>query len=83
MPIPGTFWEQCGVSWSSRQAYYNKVRFLARRYNCPVADFADHDGDADFLLVPRNHPSAKGWMFYDRALDDFFHGRHSANRTAP
>jgi D-alanine transfer protein len=75
MPIPGVFWEKCGVSFSSREAYYNKVRSLAQRYNCPVADFADHDGDDDFLLVPRNHPSAKGWMFYNRALDNFFHGR--------
>jgi D-alanine transfer protein len=82
MPIPGVFWEQCGVSWSARQVYYNKVRSLAQRYDCPVADFAAHDGDADFLMVPRNHPSAKGWMFYNRALDNFFHGRDLANLAA-
>ncbi len=82
MPIPGEFWEQCGVSWTARQAYYDKVRAVAQRYNCALADFTDHDGDADFLIVPRNHLTAKGWMYYNRALDEFFHGRRSGDLTA-
>jgi D-alanine transfer protein len=77
MPIPGVFFEQCGVSRSAREVYYNKIRAIAQRYSCSLADFADHDGDDDFLIVPRNHLTPKGWMFYDRALDSFFHGRGS------
>ena len=75
MPIPGEFWERCGISRSARQVYYDKVREIAQRHDCLLADFADHDGDADFLMVPRNHLTPKGWMFYNRALDNFFHGR--------
>jgi D-alanine transfer protein len=82
MPIPGEFWERCGISRSARQVYYDKVRVVAQRYNCALADFSDHDGDADFLIVPRNHLTAKGWMFYNRVLDNFFHGRDSENLTA-
>jgi len=82
MPIPGVFWEQCGISRSARQVYYDKIRGIAQRYNCTLADFSDHDGDADFLIVPRNHLTAKGWMFYNRALDNFFHGPDSENLAA-
>ena len=82
MPIPGEFWERCGISRSARQVYYDKVREIAQRHDCLLADFADHDGDADFLMVPRNHLTPKGWMFYNRALDNFFHGRDSENLAA-
>jgi D-alanine transfer protein len=50
------------------------VREIAKRYNCSLVDFADYDGDTDFLIVPRNHLTPKGWMFYNHALDSFFHG---------
>jgi len=38
-----------------------------------VRDFADHDGDPLFVLNARGHLMPKGWVYYDLALDQFFH----------
>jgi D-alanine transfer protein len=62
-----------GVSRSAHQVYYDKVRELAQRYHLPLIEFEDHDADPDFLIAHREHPTPKGWMYYNRALDDFFH----------
>jgi len=62
-----------GVSRSARQVYYDKMRELAQRYHFRVIEFEDHDADPAFLIARREHPTSKGWMYYNRALDDFFH----------
>lgn len=83
MPMDGQFYDQFGISRSIRESYYNKMRALAQRYNFELVEFEEHDEDAPFLAhqvpqvkrVASPHLTAKGWMFYDRVLDDFFHGR--------
>ena len=83
MPMDGEFYDQVGISRSVRESYYTKMRALAQRYNFELVEFEDHDEDVPFLdhRVPQikhvaaPHLTAKGWMFYDRVLDDFFHGR--------
>jgi D-alanine transfer protein len=83
MPIDGSFYDKVGVSRSVRDFYYRKMRALAQRYNVALVEFEDHDEDAAFLEhrnprfkdVPSSHLTPKGWMLYNRALDDFFHGR--------
>jgi D-alanine transfer protein len=62
-----------GVSRSAREVYYNRMRELARRYQLPVIEFEDHDADPTFLIAHREHPTPKGWMYYNKALDNFFH----------
>jgi D-alanine transfer protein len=61
-----------GVSRSTRELYYDRMRELAERYHFPVIEFEQHDADSGFLIAHREHPTPKGWMVYDRALDDFF-----------
>jgi D-alanine transfer protein len=61
-----------GVSRSAREVYYERMRELAQRYHFPVIEFAQHDADPDFLIAHREHPTPRGWMVYNRALDDFF-----------
>lgn len=73
MPIDGSRYDAQGVSRSARQMYYNKLRKLAQRYQFSLIQFEDHDSDPSFLMAHREHPSPKGWMYYDRALDHFFH----------
>jgi D-alanine transfer protein len=73
MPIDGTLYDARGVSRSARQVYYDRMSELAQRYHFPLIDFEDHDADPAFLIAHREHPTPKGWMYYDRALDDFFH----------
>jgi D-alanine transfer protein len=73
MPIDGTLYDARGVSRSARQVYYDRMSELAQRYHFPLLQFEDHDADPAFLIAHREHPTPKGWMYYDRALDDFFH----------
>jgi D-alanine transfer protein len=51
------------------------MRAVVQRYQFPLVEFEDHDDDAAFLDSQEDHLTGKGWMFYDRVLDDFFHGR--------
>ncbi|MGE5214063.1 MAG: D-alanyl-lipoteichoic acid biosynthesis protein DltD [Nitrospirota bacterium] len=75
MPIPGDLYDQRGVSRSAREDYYVKLRTLVQSYHFPLVEFKGHDEDPAFLYLQKSHLTAKGWIFYNRALDDFFHGR--------
>jgi D-alanine transfer protein len=75
MPMDGRFYDQEGYSQLAREDYYRKMRALAQHYNFALVEFEDHDEDPAFLDTQHTHLTGKGWMFYDRALDDFFHGR--------
>ncbi len=61
-----------GVSQSAREVYYDRMRELAGRYHFPLVEFEQHDADPAFLFAHREHPTPRGWMVYNRALDDFF-----------
>lgn len=80
MPLPGPFLEYTGITYAARRGYYRAIRSLVERYGVPLVDFADHDGDRLFVVDPSSHPSQKGWVFYDRALDSFYHDRPSGAR---
>jgi D-alanine transfer protein len=75
MPMAGQFYDHAGVSRSAREDYYIKLRALVQRYHFPLVEFKEHDEDSAFLLRHQSHLTAKGWTYYDRALDDFFNGR--------
>jgi D-alanine transfer protein len=75
MPIAGQFYDETGVSRSTRELYYTKLRATVQRYNFELIEFKEHDEDPTFLYRQASHLAAKGWIFYNRALDDFFHGR--------
>jgi D-alanine transfer protein len=75
MPIAGDLYDQKGISQSARENFYEKLRTLVQRYHFPLVEFEEHDEDPAFLYRHQSHLTAKGWIYYDRALDDFFHGR--------
>jgi D-alanine transfer protein len=75
MPIAGDLYDRKGVSRSAREDYYVKLRALVQRYHFRLVEFEGHDEDPAFLFRHQSHLTAKGWIYYDRALDDFFHGR--------
>jgi D-alanine transfer protein len=75
MPIAGDLYDRHGVSHSAREDYYVKLRALVQRYHFRLVEFEGHDEDPAFLYLHKSHLTAKGWIYYDRALDDFFHGR--------
>jgi D-alanine transfer protein len=75
MPIGGDFYDHTGISRSAREDYYTKLRALVQRYHFELVEFEEHDEDPAFLIRHHGHLTAKGWMYYNRALDDFYHGR--------
>jgi poly-D-alanine transfer protein DltD len=75
MPINGQYFDHIGVSSAARQAYYERLREMAGRYETPLVDFREHDEDPRFLVDHHDHLSAAGWMYYDEVLDAFFHDR--------
>ena len=75
MPLGGDFYDQAGISRSARDEFYRKLPALVDSYHFPVIEFQEHDEDPAFLIRHESHLTAKGWAYYDRALDDFFHGR--------
>jgi D-alanine transfer protein len=75
MPIGGDFYDHIGISQSAREDYYTKLRAVVQRYHFALVEFEEHDEDPAFLIRHQSHLSTKGWMYYNRALDDFFHGR--------
>jgi D-alanine transfer protein len=75
MPLGGDFYDHAGISRSARDEFYRKLPTLVEQYHFPVVEFQDHDEDPAFLIRHTPHLTAKGWAYYDQALDDFFHGR--------
>lgn len=75
MPLDGESFDRVGISTAARVEFYDRLEALAARYNFPLVDFRDHDEDRKFLADTHDHLSAAGWLYYDTALDDFFHDR--------
>lgn len=75
MPFNGKYLDYEGVSFSARQSYYSEFRAAAASLNVPVVEFANHDEDPYFLRDPGSHLSPEGWIYYDQALDNFYHNR--------
>jgi len=74
MPIRGSFYDAQGVFRETRhELYYEPLRRLVARYGFPLVDFEDEDEDQTFLESPLSHLSRKGWMYYARTLDRFYH----------
>jgi D-alanine transfer protein len=73
MPIHGGWYDYCGVTYTARIAYYEKLRGISARYHIPVVDFADHDADRSFCRDPMGHLAPNGLLYYDQVLDSFFH----------
>jgi len=75
MPIDGRYFDRFGVGRPFRDLYYKRVRQVAEAHNVPILDFEGHDLDEDFLAGHHDHLSDKGWLFFDKAIDNFFHDR--------
>lgn len=75
MPIEDIRLEVYGLPTSARTSYLERLNSLADKYEFPHMDFRDHQADPGFLFDFQDHLSAEGWLFYNKALDDFFHGR--------
>ena len=73
MPIHGHWYDECGITYAARRAYYQKLREISARYHTAVVDFADHDADRSFCHDDMGHLAPSGLVYYSQILDGFFH----------
>ena len=71
-PVNGFWYDFTGFPKYERQKYYTQVRAMCAQYGYALADFSGHEYDKYFMNDP-SHPSEKGWLDFDAALDKFFH----------
>lgn len=75
VPLPGRHFDRHAVSRAARDHFYQRLETVCSKRGIPCVDFADHDLDDDFTLPRSSHFSEKGWLYVNRVLDDFYHGR--------
>ncbi len=73
-PFNAMYWEARGVTAQDRQAYYDRLSQIVASYDMPLVDFRDHETDKYFNTDAASHTSRKGWVYVDKAMDQFFHG---------
>ena len=75
MPIEDIRLEVYGLDKESRQGFVDRLQSMAGEFKYPLMLFRDHENDPAFLYDFQDHLSGEGWLYYNKALDDFFHGR--------
>ena len=75
MPVEDIRLEVYGVSADARTAYLRRLGEIAGRYEVSLLDFREHQKDPAFLVDFLDHLSPQGWLYYNKALDDFYHQR--------
>lgn len=78
MPVEDIRLEAYGASAPTREAFLQRLDAMAVQFDFPLMDFREHQKDPAFLVDFFDHLSAKGWLYYNKALDDFYHGRISS-----
>ncbi len=74
-PFNGTYRDLGGTSPAGRRIYYARLAAAIAPSGYPVRDYSDHEEDR-FFFNDSGHPSAKAWIYFDRALDEFYRGLH-------
>ena len=75
MPLEDIRLEIYGLDKENRTGFERRLQGLANDFHYPLMLFKEHESDPAFLYDFQDHLSAEGWLFYNKALDDFFHGR--------
>jgi D-alanine transfer protein len=73
IPPNGFLLERGGVSKESLTLFMDRIRAIGARYGVAMVTFDDHMEDFDFRADATDHLSNKGWLYFDRALDEFYH----------
>lgn len=82
MPLHADVLEAQGVSEEARKEYGVKLRALVNKYRAPLVYFNDHESDPVFFVDQNDHIGSKGWWYYNKVLDDFYHDRLGASSIA-
>ena len=60
---------------AARAEYLTRLRALTQRYGVPLEAFAGSRAGPRFLADHHDHLTIEGWIYYNRALDEFYHHR--------
>ena len=71
-PVNGRWYDFTDFPKAQRQKCYSLIREMANRFNFSLADFSAHEYDK-YFMDDSSHPSEKGWLEFDEALDKFVH----------
>ena len=74
-PIPGAFYEAQGISAEARSVFYKKLHEVTDPFGFKVIDFHEFEMDKLFGEDRYPHTGREGWVYVNRAMDDFFHDR--------
>ncbi len=75
MPPNGDYLQRQGVARQTLDLFEQRLREHVGRHGMRLVAFEDHIDDRRFLADHHDHLSAKGWMYINQALDEFFHGK--------
>ena len=75
MPLEDIRLEVYGLDKESRLGFVQRLEGMTDEFSYPLMLFREHESDPAFLYDFQDHLSGEGWLFYNKALDDFFHGR--------
>jgi poly-D-alanine transfer protein DltD len=70
-----------GVTPRALDLFHARIRAVAAGRGVPVVDFAGHDSDK-FFFADHGHLSSRGWIYFARVLDAFYHGERGAGLAA-
>jgi D-alanine transfer protein len=82
MPLHADVLEQQGVSEGAMQAYGNQLKALTAKFKAPLVYFQSHEKDPVFFVDQFDHIGAKGWCYYNKVMDDFYHDRLNSETFA-
>jgi hypothetical protein len=82
MPLHADVLEAQGVSETGREEYGAKLQALIGKYRVPLVYFKDHESDPVFFVDHFDHIGSKGWWYYNKVIDDFYHDRLSMKSVA-
>jgi len=75
IPLNANAFEEAGVTPEQLKYYYARLRNTVRDFHYPLATFEKYQGDSHFFADSLGHPSAKGWMVFNRTINQFYHGK--------
>ena len=75
IPLNATAFESVGVTPDQLALYYATLQREIAAYGFPVETFEAHQSDPEFFGDSMGHPSAKGWMAFNRAMSAFYHDK--------
>lgn len=82
MPLHVDVLEAQGVSPDARSYFGKQLRGLTKKYGVPLVYFEKHENDPVFFVDQFDHIGSKGWWYYNKALDDFYHNRLGTGSVA-